>query len=41
MLSKSAGNTLCITEHFCDAGDVPQPPEQCLSPWGGNCAVLP
>ena len=41
IFAKSAGNTLCITEHFCDAGDVPQPPERCLSPWGGNCAVLP
>ena len=28
--AKSAGNTLCITEHFCNADGMPQPPERCL-----------
>ncbi len=26
LLSKSAENTLCILEHFCNADGVPQPP---------------
>ena len=38
---KSTENTLCILEHFCNADGVPQPPERCLSPKGGNCVMLP
>ncbi|MFR7618721.1 MAG: hypothetical protein ACLUZX_12625 [Subdoligranulum sp.] len=30
-VAKSAGNTLCIGEHFGNADAVPQPPEWCLS----------
>ena len=32
---KSADNTLCIIEHFGNAGAVPQPPERCLSRQAG------
>ena len=31
----SAGNTLCIDEHFGNADAVPQPPERCLSRQAG------
>jgi len=30
-----------IIEHFGNADAVPQLPERCLKPQGGNCAVLP
>ena len=39
--AKSADNTGCLIEHFGNADAVPQPPERCLEPLGGNCAVLP